>query len=135
LTSSISVVSSPMVASASPENFGAALHYQHLDRTVAENLHDERAVELQVRREQRAGGHHFAEYRAHRRRIVAAGQHFLPRIAQRNDFAAHGRRAEHEFLQLVVHNFSSVESRSLMRCCACALCASGMVSRYARVAP
>jgi hypothetical protein len=43
------------------------------------------------------------------RRIVPARQHFLPRIAQRNDLAAHRRRAEHEFLQLVAHNFSSVE--------------------------
>ncbi|MGF6369160.1 hypothetical protein OKW40_001910 [Paraburkholderia sp. RAU6.4a] len=80
-----------------------------MTRAIAENLHDERAVELQVRRQQRARGHHFAQNRSHGRRIIAARQHVLPGIAQGNDLAAHRRRAEHEFLQLVAHNFSSLE--------------------------
>src|SRR5262249_31359703 len=82
----------------------AALHDQHLHGAIAENLHDQRAFELEVRREQRASGHHFAKNRAYGRRILAAREHFLPGVGERYDLATHRRGAEHEFLQLVVHN-------------------------------
>ena len=46
--------------------FGIAFDHQQTHRTVAMDLHHDRAVELQVGRQQRGGRQHFAQQRAHR---------------------------------------------------------------------
>ena len=67
------------------------------------DLHDERAAELERGREQRRGGHHFAQQGAHRGRVVVAFEHCTPGRFQMHDLAAHGRVLEQETLDSVGH--------------------------------
>ncbi|MNT09191.1 hypothetical protein D3C72_1439660 [compost metagenome] len=78
---------------------GQAFHHQHPHRAVAVQLHHQRAVELQVGRQQCRGGHHLAQQAADRRGVAVAAQHFLPGGFHAHQLAAHGSRVEQEFLQ------------------------------------
>ncbi|CAB4392230.1 unnamed protein product [Rhizophagus irregularis] len=65
------------------------------------NLHDDGAVEFQVGRQQGGRGHHFAQHRAHCRRVVVAVLDFAPGVRNFHQLAAHGSVIENEFLQRV----------------------------------
>jgi hypothetical protein len=86
---------------------GLGLGHGHLHRAVAEDLQDQRAVELDVGLHQRGRGRHLAEQFGHRRRVGAGGgvggaprKDLLPRIRQAHDHAAHRQAIEQEFVQL-----------------------------------
>ncbi|MNV79123.1 hypothetical protein D3C71_1726580 [compost metagenome] len=62
-------------------------------------LHDQRAVKLEVGSQQAAGGDHLAQHVAHRRRVVVAGHHLLPGTVQAHQRAADRHTVEQEALQ------------------------------------
>ncbi|MNS69084.1 hypothetical protein D3C72_1023890 [compost metagenome] len=98
---------------------GLGLGHRHLHGAVAEDLQDQRAVELDVGLHQRGRGRHLAEQFGHRRRVRAGGgvggaprKDLLPRIRQAHDHAAHRQAIEQEFVQLAQNGiFLSVPAR------------------------
>jgi hypothetical protein len=85
---------------------GLDLGHHHLHRPVAEDLQDQRAVELDVGLHQRGRGGHLAEQFGHGRRIGTGGrvrgatrQDLLPGVGQADDHAAHRQTVEQEFVQ------------------------------------
>jgi hypothetical protein len=74
-----------------------------LQRAIAVELQDQRAVELDARLHQQAGCRHFAHQRAHRRRKgahrCATPQRLAPVRAEADDGAAHRQAFEQELVQ------------------------------------
>jgi hypothetical protein len=83
---------------------GADFGDRELDRTVAEDLKDQVAGELDVGVHEHAGGDHLAEQAADRlrprhRRVRASRQHFAPAFGEADEDAAHGQAVEDESVQ------------------------------------
>ena len=83
---------------------GPDLRDRELHRTVAEDLQDERAFELDVGVHEDTGRHHLAEQPLHglgQRPIGArtTRQHFAPAVVEPDQDAAHGQPVEKESMQ------------------------------------
>ena len=68
-----------------------ALDNQQWHRTIAVNLHHERAIELQIGRKQRAGCNQLAQHAHHGLRIIVVLSHLAPGRIERDDFASNRR--------------------------------------------
>jgi len=82
---------------------GLHLGHGQLDRAVALDLQDQRAVELDIGLHQRGRGGHFAQQVGHRGRVaarlLAAAQDFLPAVGQAHQHAAHRQAFKQEFVE------------------------------------
>ncbi len=82
---------------------GLHLGHGQLDRAVALDLQDQRAVELDVGLHQRGRSGHFAQQVGHRGRVaarlLATAQDFLPAVGQAHQHAAHRQAFKQEFVE------------------------------------